>query len=1146
MLPNYLASIKSSGIYRFVFDKSEMPAPEAEILRLVVGYSEKGPFNTPVYVTNEDEFKKIFGGRSKKLERYGMWFHRLAIQALKAGPILALNLKNFENPFNEGTPGYENWGKYNRVDFTTFNPNESIFNIGELAEIEDNLQMAIKDIYNTDRFWTLEPEQLEEYVNNHDEDAGGHDFEAGYITIATTDSKESSATVFMRGYTPKGYDVPFMEWYSAVLNGAELPTYLEGHERDLVSQYFAEVYIFKGEFTPEIASSDKLAKFFNVDGETVTLKPYILNAFGEKVDTLDALASNDASNFINKYQGILLPDFRNANNTVISLDALVNGDNYIHKLMMRFNQDMLYSIEPDGDFQLSDLDTTGWNLGPFVGERYTGTPYRMMSFTDLDPVVYIGEYSIENGWVWETEVEDHQGLPADYYGVRLESDSEAVTIDGNSLRVSSVEDDPDSEELISALNALNIQVGEPIIFMYPDSNPNTHVGFTQPLHVTQINQTENETDVYKVNGEGKSYKFRPTSERLTSSVARGKYTVKSNGIDDGYVECDLIPFWDVTNEMLWLQAKISNSTSQSLPVGGQYPAFFIPFESIYTAKTPGETSTFEIYDDQFTQIQDIDLTTLEFYLPIMAVKVGYTITGETDPRVCDLVLMDIPDDRDHRIKFQVFDCDYEIEEGHDPYEMFQNGDTIYFNEVDEDNQSNYKLFFGNGQIPEKIDGAIRYGSSTEFHPDLNIFGGFEGASTIFLDDWYIVEFDASEGAPLYYAAQPTIDQVHITLRTIEWVFDSELPDHIMGMFRCVGSVTSNTSTNVCPLYLHGYTFGNPKPETTKQYDKLQWQHYMLDALKNYRGLRIALTSRVDLEYRYLIDTFEGFVEAECKAMLSTICKEKDNTFGILNFPQMKNFSKCDYIHFTNENNEFDTKYIPMGGNPMKPMSGLFTLPSQENGASWCGFFTALRIRDIDTGVKEDVPAAALVSNNFMTKYSTYYPYTIIAGTKRGVLREQGLIGPDFNFCREDLDNLEPFGVNCMVYVDRKGTCINSNQTAKQNPVTTLSKINVRELVIFLQDEIEKLLLDYHWDFNTPNLRQRIEDRANVILETAKNNGGVYKYLNQCSDDNNTDDVINNEMLILDTSIEPGMGAGKMVQRLYIYRKGGMSSMISES
>ena len=37
-LPNYLAKIKSSGLYRFTFDKSQIPSElSAETMRLVVG-----------------------------------------------------------------------------------------------------------------------------------------------------------------------------------------------------------------------------------------------------------------------------------------------------------------------------------------------------------------------------------------------------------------------------------------------------------------------------------------------------------------------------------------------------------------------------------------------------------------------------------------------------------------------------------------------------------------------------------------------------------------------------------------------------------------------------------------------------------------------------------------------------------------------------------------------------------------------------------------------------------------------------------------------------------------------------------------------------------------------------------------------------
>ena len=42
---------------------------------------------------------------------------------------------------------------------------------------------------------------------------------------------------------------------------------------------------------------------------------------------------------------------------------------------------------------------------------------------------------------------------------------------------------------------------------------------------------------------------------------------------------------------------------------------------------------------------------------------------------------------------------------------------------------------------------------------------------------------------------------------------------------------------------------------------------------------------------------------------------------------------------------------------------------------------------------------------------------------------------------------------------------------------------------------------------------------------------------------NTNEVIDNEMIVLSTSIEPAKGAGKMVHELTIYRKGGMSSVI---
>ena len=155
-----------------------------------------------------------------------------------------------------------------------------------------------------------------------------------------------------------------------------------------------------------------------------------------------------------------------------------------------------------------------------------------------------------------------------------------------------------------------------------------------------------------------------------------------------------------------------------------------------------------------------------------------------------------------------------------------------------------------------------------------------------------------------------------------------------------------------------------------------------------------------------------------------------------------------------------------------------------------------------------------------------------------------MIGPDFNFARDDLNNLEPMGVNCMVYKPQRGTFINSNQTAKQKPVTALSKVNVRELVIYLQDTIADMLQGYQWELNTQTLRDNIKAKADAICEQVKSNGGLYAYTNVCDDTNNTPEVIDNEMVVLSTGIEPAKGAGKMIHELTIYRTGGLSSVIT--
>ena len=960
-LPNYLAKIKSSGIYRFVWDKSEIAGVPAEILRLVVGYSEKGPFNTPIYIQSDTEFKAIFGDISKKLEKRGIFFHRMALQCLAKGPIIALNLKRFDKE---------------TVDACSFNvADEKI----DLTGVE------VESIYDTTRFWKLDPEAILAATSKKTKKTDK------YISITSADSKETSCSIFIRGFKPTGYDVTVTNWFSS--QGEEVPEYFINGNKDysslLISDFWAEIYVFRGKFTPALCASEPLNKYFDVIGGKPQLKEYIENAFGEKVDTLAALADDDASNFVNNYNGCLLPFFKSQMGSYVSLDLAFNSDNGLHKMMMNLNSDLLYN----GDVKINDLVTTGWTYGSAFGGKLKQTEEVYKSTTAVDTTRDDGEVKIFVGKTYDFTYSDAPGKEATAF-------------------------DPD--------------------FI-------TYVGGAA---------AEGKTDDYVKYIGGYPYKFVEEKEITINDVALKAQVYAVVSEDAKYLEASHVAVY--------------NGETYIETTGGVYTASELPL---------------------------VDLVTLP-------------VTKDEDTTY---------------YRFEGVDGDYKVYVTANPAHKLDDNTDIYVKAdgtvyTKSGDPGSYALVEGakaGAEIDGKDKGALDFVAVGLLNGDRVIYdGAFYTITDVSADFLKLSDFDGNE---ITVSRKATVK-------------------------KCNHSA-SITNYNLKPFYFNGYEYSNAAPKNTsmKDFAKLEWHNFILSTLFYYDGLRIGLTSRNDIDYRYVIDTFEGLVDTEEHKELALICKQKDNAVGFLNFPSMKTFKNCEYSSFTDDQGKLQVKFIAEGANKKKQPARLFSLVSEVNGGSYVSYNTPLTFSD--GTVKTSVPSAALVSNNFMEKYESRQPYYIVAGPTYGRMIYPGLVGPEFNFTRADLDILEPMGVNCMVYVPRLGTYINSNQTAKQNPVTALSKLHVRELVIYLQDEIEKLLQDYQWEFNTPYLRDLVKAKADTICERVKNNGGLYEYLNVCDESNNTDDVINNEMFVLSTSIEPGMGCGKMVQELTIYRKGQMSSII---
>lgn len=988
-IPSHLQQFKSAGIYRVVFDKSTIAGVATQTLRLVVGYSEKGPFNIPMYIQSASEFKSIYGDISKKLEKRGVFFHRLALQALGAGSILCLNLKKFDGETVGGA-----------TISTAFNPSYDII---------DTVKLNVEDIYDTTRFWELSSEKLNGLV-----DVNGSEMNQ-YINISATNTKETTKTIFIRkanGNKVNKYNITVSDWYST--DSEPMPDYLVGLENNLMSDFIAEIYVFNGQFNvAQVLSSTTLKNYFEVtlnkSGEQqLKLRTHVTNAYGELIDTLDALYADETSNAVGYYIGSLIPYFKNKQNQYDSLDILFNSDVDKHNLMMAFNTDLLENGEVG-------IDLSGRSI------------FNATIVSDL----------LNKDKTYKTSLLGNNNSPV--VADKLVYGKSVITTDNSGKPVATRPWNKNS--VLSKVNGT--------------------------LYVQNYSATDNEIVIKQVGGtatEQVTLTFDKAADALTAAKKLGViFDADGNPIENAGTYCSGDAFINDENEFtLYGPQRVITSISRLdvANAGASNEAWTDTNNNLIASIVDvNVTATPELVNGPADAIYDSSVT----FLPVTEQWTGSknTLTGLYE-YVCDDIY-----DTTLLSLLNVGDCLLGASTSDNNYK------PVYVQEVKTVTKDN---------------------------------GLFEK---------YVVAFTDT----------PLVDSSNSNV-----------------FVRINTSINQEIGTMVGTV-LDGYTYNNPKPAGTTMSDKLNWQKFILSTLVEYKGLRTALLSKANIEYRYIVDTFETYVDSEVKSELSLLAKEKQSAFAILNFPSVKTFIKCPYTSFTDDKGVFNVDYVVKGFNKKKPASVKFELPTDMNGASFCAFYSPLKFSD--GYVDSIIPSAALVSNLFMEKYGSRKPYYIIAGPNYGKVTAAGLVGPDYTYSQDELHIIEPFGVNCMVYRPGFGTFINANQTAKQTPVSALSKVNVRELVIFLQDEIENVLQAYQWEFNNPTTRQAIINRANSICSSIMANGGIQAYKNVMDESNNTSEIIDNEMAVLSTHIEPGMGCGKMVHELTIYRTGQMAAAIAD-
>lgn len=313
------------------------------------------------------------------------------------------------------------------------------------------------------------------------------------------------------------------------------------------------------------------------------------------------------------------------------------------------------------------------------------------------------------------------------------------------------------------------------------------------------------------------------------------------------------------------------------------------------------------------------------------------------------------------------------------------------------------------------------------------------------------------------------------------------------------------------------------------------------------GIQRGLTNPDMINFRYVVDSMAYGLGPNCggKRYLSRLAKSRGKCTSIINAPSIKQFENNQDPFFCDTFNTgaqikppFDTKYIPEGGNKQMVSTNTFNLPSEDDGGKFAAVFSPFLKYNVN-GEIVSMPPAADVSNVFMRKYNGGDPYGIVAN-QNGIMRGRYLTGVEMEFDQTDRGYLEPMGINPIVQKDNN-IMIYGNRTCFQRVRSDFNLLHVRELLNTIEIEVEAILSKYVFDFNNASTRGMIVTLINPILSAMKQSGALYDYTIKMDSSNNTDELIQESIGIIDIRVEITKGMEKIIQRLNVDKKGRISS-----
>lgn len=1119
-----LGKYTKPGIYIEENDNSIVDTPVQNVLiNLVPGFSKKGPFNNPIYIDNSTAFKQTFGEIDYQLERKGSYFHRTCLKMLETGPIWALNLL-------KTTPEID---KLNYVSISASAKYAS-------SDLSNPTEADYGSFFNRQDFWVRDTESFLDLVNNPTEDLER--------LVHLTNMGDKTISVFLFKSTTTNFDVTAEVWYDGA---TKVPSYI--HPKSLISDFLVDVLIIAGNWTDykTLSVDPKWSKYFTINGLIITKISDFVNESG-----VDVLANYDTS---------LIPNFKDLNNRNMYIEDVINNDTNKTSLFCTYNKDLLM----DSDYLTDLIDMIGFTivgtntdsinflsyneqiketksyetvsldtLGNVFAKSITGFD----SYEDTTHINWSTNGLIAGTFTSGSTMSDFSFGSGSYIinGVEYtltDGDVAFATLAVGKERTDIIYLDADGIQVeTGTLSNLGTQTLKNINFI----NENTIIlgiirltNTTGTYDGTYSGITVDETGFITV-----PVTISAQSDHLLYTFTTGTVTIRNNE----YAKLRALKYYNEISLNTTYKSVITLSDGSGKSQVASITA--TPYSS-----SAQSTIKFYLNDEVNIAITDYSLYTTGaiFYID-NEINISNTSTLQTSYLTTTNNVAKYSDFYQDFISGEINNGDYVSGTTIDnEIEMYVDVNGILNVTFNDSVDSSFDVVtdLGNWRQTLEIDSV---GDITDETNTLSIKVN-KNRYTEIKKGYYIEAYydeDALEVGETPRKLTRIINVKNDTVNTDLKILYTDAPISIKHIVGVTG--TTELYTTVYPsidkyaTHLKGAALVPFKLNASSIPNNTETRlNDILDVMGLGTQMFKGLVNKNKISWRYLVDSFGLGLQESSKQQYIDLCGKKLNCLGFINMPSVKQLKNSSNPSYINDDGSFSTAYLKDGANTDKNPDLLYSFGTGV-GRSCTGYFFPYVKQTVD-GISKEVPPAAFIASAYMRKQlsnaSGTYPWTIVAGIGDG--RVPDISGTEMDFTDDDLINLASMGANPITFVRNVGYIINDENSAQVFPLSSLSYIHSREVLIELENELYDMLLRYQWKFNTTSIRSEIKYKADKICNSYVEAGGLYAFKNTIDSTNNTNYIIDLQGGALDTSVEIVKGMGWIVNNITIEKTGTINS-----